>query len=980
MEVTPKQHLEFYRYYASKGDPDEQYHLGLAYYNGDGVARNLDAAKKWFAKAAKQGHKEAQRRLEEIDSQLTPEPITGDKPLESDGFSWDKFDDDTIRVLAGAMGGHPGDLMCEAKAWLASRVPKPTLDFVRDYKKELLKTWLYKAEESYLGDIVARLINAGVGPMGTPGSRAEYLSYIEKTKATKTLQTILCDAMLCHPKDLPEHLPGRSIIILKPGESPEERIPHSYQKETWNKLKLAFAESEASKHFQGLIVMPTGSGKTYTTVHWLLSNVITQGYRVLWLAHRYELLNQAAREFVNLAHLADPCGRDLRLRIVSGMHCKSSQICPEDDIVVASVSSLARNPDKAKELIAAPKLFLVIDEAHHAPATSYRRIVQQLRQKSVFHILGITATPTRTIKQERPVLADLFGGHFINQVEIRELIEKEILARPRLITVKTHADAEKDITLEDREHLQRFHDLSEDWLDRIAKVVDRNSIIVQHYLDRIDVYGPTLMFAINVNHAALLTEELRKKGINAEYVASYRPDGSDGDVVKIIQKFKNGEIQVLVNVQMLTEGIDLPTVKTVFLTRPTASEILFRQMIGRGLRGPKMKGTRIAYLVSFEDHWQEFNDWESPFDLVPDITEVAEAVEILDRKEREEVAPLPVAVVVPWDVIRFVAKRIGELKKTISSPDFFEAIPNGWYVLEDQDDEGEERQTIIPLYDHDLPCWKTLVKEFENLKDNIPADQQNFSILSEKCFEEFFGDCDHPRPSKYHVGLMVDYLMRGHEKPNHRNYNDRITCDPYTIAREVLSHDLRDSEKDKLIDERYIDLAKAIYPNLIDYGEAIDAALREMKHGGEPIRDPKAVPVFSTLPKNPLRDGPAYDLVELMAEVLVDGQRHLGKSEFLPHFGEVVWTTRLVKGWYGKAYFEVTNPNGYGLIRINKLLDSPSVDVDTLRFLLWHEYLHLYLKAGHTKEFRRLERMWPGYANADRFLDNLNEVFGVQYW
>lgn len=117
-----------------------------------------------------------------------------------------------------------------------------------------------------------------------------------------------------------------------------------------------------------------------------------------------------------------------------------------------------------------------------------------------------------------------------------------------------------------------------------------------------------------------------------------------------------------------------------------------------------------------------------------------------------------------------------------------------------------------------------------------------------------------------------------------------------------------------------------------------------------------------------------------MVDVLRNGQGILGKSEPLPHCGDVIWTQRLVKGWYGKAYFDVTNPHGHGLIRINRLLDSPSVDVDTLRFLLWHEYLHLYLKAGHTKEYRRLERMWPDYADADRFLDNLNEVFGVQYW
>ena len=834
MAVTQKMRLEYYHYYAQKDDPDAQYNLGLAYYCGEGVRRNLRIAEKLFKKAAKKGHEEARRKLEEFDSQPTPEPIAEGKPPASDGFSWDKFDDATIRVLAGAMGGHHGDSMCEAKEWLAARVPKPTLDFVRDYKKELLKTWL--SEYAGLEKIVHWLIDAGVGPMGQPGSRAEYLAYIQKTRNTKTLQTILCDAMLCHPEGLPPTPPGRSVIIVKPGEAPvDPRTPHSYQEETWDKLSLALAQSHPSKPFQGLIVMPTGSGKTYTAVHWLLYKVIVKGYRVLWLAHRHELLNQAATEFINLARLAVPCGRELRLRIVSGMHCKSSQIGSEDDIVVASVSSLARNPDKARELIDDPNLFLVIDEAHHAPAKSYRRIVQQFRQKGAFRILGITATPTRTIKQEQPVLANLFGGHFINQVEIRELIEQKILARPRIITVKTHADAEKDITLEDREHLLRFHDLSDEWLDRIAHVVERNSIIVQHYRDRIDSYGPTLIFAINVTHAVLLTEELRKKGIKAEYVASYRPDGSEGEVVDIIGKFRRGDFQVLVNVQMLTEGIDLPAVQTVFLTRPTSSEILFRQMIGRGLRGPKMKGTETAYLVSFEDHWQEFNDWESPFDLVPDIKEVAEGFEVLDGKEHEELPPVLVEMVVSWDIVRFVAKRIGELKKTIPSLDFFEAIPNGWYVLEDQDCEGEERQTIIPLYDHDLQCWEALVQSLVNISAHsggqLAYDQQVFSTWQEKYFEEFFGDCDHPRPSKYHVGLMVDYLMRG-AAPRHHSYQDRIRCDPYTVANEIRSSDLRDREQTNLIEERYSDLAKAIYPTLKDYWRAIEDAKWEIAHGG----------------------------------------------------------------------------------------------------------------------------------------------------
>jgi hypothetical protein len=100
-------------------------------------------------------------------------------------------------------------------------------------------------------------------------------------------------------------------------------------------------------------------------------------------------------------------------------------------------------------------------------------------------------------------------------------------------------------------------------------------------------------------------------------------------------------------------------------------------------------------------------------------------------------------------------------------------------------------------------------------------------------------------------------------------------------------------------------------------------------------------------------------------------------SEPLP---SLKWTRLLVKGWYGKAYWEQGMSCGQGLIRINNLLDSPDPPAMVVEFLLWHEYLHLYLQQGHTPTFRVLERRWPTCREADRFLDNLNERFGVQYW
>src|SRR5690606_5779319 len=150
----------------------------------------------------------------------------------------------------------------------------------------------------------------------------------------------------------------------------------------------------------------------------------------------------------------------------------------------------------------------------------------------------------------------------------------------------------------------------------------------------------------------------RARGVQADYVASYRPDGSEGDAEEIVQRFRDKKLEVLVNVQMVTEGVDVPAIRTVFLARPTQSEILLRQMIGRALRGPAAGGTPEAFLVSFEDHWMQFRDWASPLDLVRDV--VAEAPPE-DQPRDEPAVAQELVQHLPWDIIRAAAARLRDM-------------------------------------------------------------------------------------------------------------------------------------------------------------------------------------------------------------------------------------------------------------------------------------------------------------------------------
>ncbi len=899
-------------------------------------------------------------------------------------FSWKAFDDATLRALARGEGWSEVD--GDARPWLTERVKRPNDEFVRRQKMTLATAWL----PTYPGTkrIVEHLLDSGIGPMGpSPGTPAEAARYVERCRNSARLRKLLVDALLRFG-DLDREksddgargfLP--SFALIRPSlQQLDARKPHDYQSQAWERLSAHLAEAQVSGTFQGMLVMPTGSGKTYTAVRWLVENVIARGGRVLWIAHRAELLNQAAKEFHALASHAST-REMLRVRVVSGEHCATTQIDPADDVLVCSIASIARRLDIIDEVLKDERSFVVIDEAHHAAAPSYRNVISKF-EEGKRRILGLTATPTRTAEDERPTLARLFGERVLYTVKTSELIERGFLARPIPVNVPTDADVEQGLTEEDLAIKARFDQLSEAWLERIGEMVPRNRVIVGHYTqpeNRLK-YGKTLIFAVNVKHAALLTEMLRAEDVAAEYVASYRLEDDAKDNPEILQRFRdpNGGIEVLVNVQIVTEGVDLPAVQTVFLTRPTHSEILLRQMIGRALRGPAAGGKSEAYIVSFEDHWDRFRDWQGQLALVPDIMPPAVPVPVPGAPGSDGPLPTPTEPgieeamdTLPWDaVIRFV--REIRLTGSGNEVDAFEAVHHGWYVLE-RVDEGEVIRQTIALYEHQAASWDAYLSAlYAKTPDQLAAADVD------ALFDDYFGDCDVPAPGTEQIRAALEHARAGGERPIYRELGERKECDPHELARIIRDEDLGERRRQELLEQRYSALAKVIFPTMRHFQNAANDALYELQHPDESTRIVRAVPIFEPRAEQQLRPGPAHDLTALLDEVLKTGHEILGHDA--PHAGSITWSKRILKGWYGKAFWKLSDASGHGDIKINALLDSPDIDGSTLRFLLWHEYLHLFLKQGHTPAFRELERKWPGLQTADRQLDTLNEKFGVQYW
>lgn len=227
-----------------------------------------------------------------------------------------------------------------------------------------------KLGEKYLESIVESLINKRLGPKNyKPKSLNGYYNFIDRTIKSKscrdTLRHILKEVL---QKGLIEQISPENIpaaFKITPAKIPyDDRTPFDYQEKVWKSLDKATKVKTAP--FAGLVVMPTGSGKTFTSVHWLLKNHVANGGKVLWIAHRYELLEQAATNFATLGHLVDGKKETLDVRIVSGRHSASSTINPSFDDITIAMPYFSKTEAILEKVVKTKNLFVVIDEAHHA--------------------------------------------------------------------------------------------------------------------------------------------------------------------------------------------------------------------------------------------------------------------------------------------------------------------------------------------------------------------------------------------------------------------------------------------------------------------------------------------------------------------------------------------------------------------------------------------------------------------------------------
>ncbi|MEN6332903.1 MAG: DEAD/DEAH box helicase family protein, partial [Phycisphaerales bacterium] len=492
----------------------------------------------------------------------------------------------------------------------------------------------------------------------------------------------------------------------------------------------------------GLLVLPTGAGKTFTTVSWICENVLKRNIKVLWLAQSFYLLDQACQEFLDHAPLMPETRDTLNVRVVSSTpsHNSASDIQPTDDVVIITTQTAMgslhvdavdrrgkRVMSQLRQFVENSRhtgLFVVLDEAHHAPAYGCRNL---LTGKDVAepglrtlvpaaNLLGLTATPTYTDETRRGWLGRIFDQGVIYEADQAKLTVQGILARPNYVPRPTG----RELVVDDRlyNQLVREHkDLPEEIIEKLANDSLRNDSIVKEYEANRAIYGKTIIFADRWFQCVYLKSKLRERGIRADAIYSHidadpgsaeaRNERQPSDNERILHEFKHGKdsegrdtLDVLVNVRMLTEGADVPSVRTVFLTRQTTSRILLKQMIGRALRGRQAGGDDEANIVMFVDEWKRLIDWASPVDLAGGTGEDS-----------------PVRGHYPLEYVSI--QLVEKLADHINNPDvpippFERVMPIGWYqteVVVGNADTGETQSFVefAMAYEHTKPKFDALI-------------------------------------------------------------------------------------------------------------------------------------------------------------------------------------------------------------------------------------------------------------------------------
>jgi superfamily II DNA or RNA helicase/SAM-dependent methyltransferase len=356
-------------------------------------------------------------------------------------------------------------------------------------------------------------------------------------------------------------------FAVAPGSQEREAVPQPTQIQT--DALAALAATRQDGFSRGLVVLATGLGKTWLSA---FDAQQTGAQRVLFVAHREEILSQAAETFLRIRPKA-------RVGFYMG---KQRDIGV--DVLCASVQTLSRASHLERFT---PQHFdyIIIDEFHHADAPTYRRLLNHFSPR---FLLGLTATPDRTDQSD---ILSLCDDNLVFTCKLFAGIEAGLLA-------PFHYFGIFDDAVDYREIPWRNGRFDPEQLSNKLATLARARHALRQWQQRAQVR--TLAFCVSIRHAEFMAEHFTKAGVVAAAVYG----GSLLSRGDALEQLRNGRLQVIFSVDLFSEGVDLPAIDTVMMLRPTESKILFLQQLGRGLR--KVEGKERLVVLDFIGNHHSF--------------------------------------------------------------------------------------------------------------------------------------------------------------------------------------------------------------------------------------------------------------------------------------------------------------------------------------------------------------------------------------
>lgn len=378
-----------------------------------------------------------------------------------------------------------------------------------------------------------------------------------------------------------------------------------YQRQACREVEVYLAD-EFTVLPSVLLHMPTGSGKTRTAMHSICSFLCdNEPSTILWLANSSELLEQASAEFERA--WGGLGNRKLRVVHFWG-DIETLEEC-DDGIVVGGLQklhALSRRDVQRVHRLALRLDFVVVDEAHISVADTYNDLISIFRRNPDTRLLGLSATPGRTWNDpsEDSRLAKLYDRNKVTiQIEgyespVNYLIEEGYLAEPTFKMLDLQGEALEEKFTDKGAMEQEGDDLSDTLSvsQRTAYLV----AVVRQVLVLAERHQRILVFAASVENAKTVALLLRREGVGADVITGETPTAIRAGIIRRYRQ-AGGEPRVIVNFGVLTAGFDAPGTSAAVIARPTRSLVLYSQMVGRAIRGPKAGGNETAEIVTVVD-------------------------------------------------------------------------------------------------------------------------------------------------------------------------------------------------------------------------------------------------------------------------------------------------------------------------------------------------------------------------------------------